>query len=76
MVLRSAANTLVLAAVSTAIATVLGTLLALGIPRFPWPRWFRRALDVTLYLPVVTPDIVFAAALVAIHLSCPMLTAA
>ncbi len=63
-ILEAAWNTLVLAVCSTVIATVLGTLLAIGLSRFPWPRPARRFLDLTLYLPVVTPDIVFAAALV------------
>lgn len=64
IVLEAARNTLVLAVVSTAIATVLGTMLAIGMSRFPWPRWARAFLDFSLYLPVVTPDIIFAAALV------------
>jgi spermidine/putrescine transport system permease protein len=51
MVLASAANTLVLAAVSTAIATVLGTLLAIGLERFPWPRWTRPVIDSAVYVP-------------------------
>lgn len=63
-VLRATWNTLVLAGVSTLIATVLGTLLAVGMSRFPWPRWLRGFLEFTVYLPVVTPDIIFAAALV------------
>lgn len=63
-VLEAARNTLVLAIVSTLISTVLGTLLALGMARFPWPRPVRAALDFMLYLPMVTPDIIFAAALV------------
>ena len=58
--LSAAANTLILAAVSTAVSTVLGTLLALGLERFPWPRWLRKAVDAVVYVPVVTPDIVFA----------------
>lgn len=63
-ILDAARNTFVLAVVSTAVATVLGTLLAIGMARFPWPRWVRGFLDLLVYLPVVTPDIVFAAALV------------
>ncbi len=63
-ILQAAWNTLLLAVCSTAIATVLGTLLAIGMSRFPWPRWVRSLLDLTIYLPVVTPDIIFAAALV------------
>lgn len=63
-VLEAAWNSLVLAVASTAIATVLGTALAIALARFPWPRGVRRALDFLVYLPVVTPDILFAAALV------------
>lgn len=66
MILEAARNTLVLAVVSTVIATILGTLLAIGVARFPWPAWFRRYLDFIIYLPVVTPDIIFAAALIVI----------
>jgi spermidine/putrescine transport system permease protein len=60
LVLQAALNTLILAAVSTTVATVLGTLLAIGLERFPWPRWMRRLVDAVVYVPVVTPDIVFA----------------
>jgi spermidine/putrescine transport system permease protein len=63
-ILEAGRNTLILAVVSTLIATVLGTLLAIGMSRFPWPRWLRGYLDLAVYLPVVTPDIIFAAALV------------
>jgi spermidine/putrescine transport system permease protein len=60
LVVHAAANTLVLAVVSTAVSTLLGTLLAIGLERFPWPRWMRRMIDAVVYVPVVTPDIVFA----------------
>jgi hypothetical protein len=60
LVVHAAANTLILAVVSTAVSTVLGTLLAIGLERFPWPRWMRRLIDGVVYVPVVTPDIVFA----------------
>lgn len=63
-VLEAARNTLVLALVSTLIATVLGTALAIGMSRYPWPRWLRNYLRLAVYLPVVTPDIIFAAALI------------
>ncbi|MEZ6183491.1 MAG: ABC transporter permease [Planctomycetota bacterium] len=61
---RAAWVTLALAGVSTAIATVLGTLLALGLQRAPWSRRVAGALESLIELPVVTPDIVFAACLV------------
>jgi len=60
LVLRAALNSLALAAVSTAVATVLGTLLALGLGRFPWPRRLKGVIDTLVTVPVVIPDIVFA----------------
>ncbi len=63
-ILEAALNSLFVAAVSTVAATVLGTALALGLDRFPWPRRLTRALDLLVHLPVVTPDIILAAALV------------
>lgn len=63
---EAARNTFILAVASTAVATPLGVLLGLGMARFPWPRWWRRWLDFMVYLPVVTPDIIFAAALLVI----------
>ena len=62
-ILEAAWNTLFLAGVSTAIATVLGTVLAIGLKRYPWSRRVYAMLDINLHLPVVTPEIVFAAAL-------------
>lgn len=62
-ILEAAWNTLVLATVSTVIATVIGTILAIGLDRYPWPKRLFSALDINLHLPVVTPEIVFAAAL-------------
>jgi spermidine/putrescine transport system permease protein len=63
-ILHAALNTLILAVVSTAISTVIGTMLAIGMNRFPWTRRAMGRLNVLLYLPVVTPDIIFAVALV------------
>ncbi|EYF05923.1 ABC transporter permease [Chondromyces apiculatus] len=57
-------NTLQLGAVSTVISTILGTMLALGMQRFPWPSSLGKLLQVTIDVPVITPDIVIAAALV------------
>ena len=63
-ILHTAWNTLELALVSTLIATVLGTLVAIGMNRFPWSRKANSILDVLLHIPVVTPDIIMAGALV------------
>ena len=62
--LDAAWNSLFVAVVSTAVATVLGTALALGLDRFPWSRRSTKAMDLLVHLPVVTPDIILAAALV------------
>jgi len=64
MILQIAWNTLVLAVVSTLVSTVLGTALAIGMDRFPWPGKMNTLLDLILHLPVIIPDIILAAALV------------
>ncbi len=66
VILQAALNTAILALVSTAISTVLGTMLALGMGRFPWKKSVAAWFDLTVYLPVVSPDIIFAAAMVVI----------
>ena len=63
-ILEAAWNTLVLALVSTVIATILGTILAIGMDRFPWGKRTNGFLDIILHIPVVIPDIILAAALV------------
>jgi len=63
-ILEAAWNTLVLAVVSTFVATILGTVLAIGMDRFPWSRKTNTFLDLVLHIPVVIPDIILAAALV------------
>jgi spermidine/putrescine transport system permease protein len=63
-ILEAAWNTLVLAVVSTIAATILGTVLAIGMDRFPWSRKANTFLDLVLHIPVVIPDIILAAALV------------
>jgi spermidine/putrescine transport system permease protein len=58
-ILRAARNSLVVALASTVIATVLGTLLALGIERRP----ASAAADALLFAPMIIPDVVLAIAL-------------
>ncbi|QAR32652.1 ABC transporter permease [Geovibrio thiophilus] len=65
-ILEAAKNTFVLAIVSTAVSTVLGTLLAIGITQFPWKKRTESALDLLLHFPVVIPDIVMAGSLVVV----------
>ena len=63
-ILEAAWNTLVLAVVSTLIATVLGTILAIAMDRFPGRQRTSNLLDIILHIPVVIPDIILAASLV------------
>lgn len=65
-ILEAAWNTLVLAVVSTLVSTIVGTLLAIGINRFPWSRRTNAVLEVLLNFPVVIPDIVMAGSLVVV----------
>ena len=59
--LLAAQNTLVLAALSTAISTLLGSLLGYGLYRYRVPG--KRWVELTMYFPVVVPDIVMAISL-------------
>ena len=61
---EAAFNSLVLAVVSTVLATLIGTVLAIGLARFPWSKKTHAFFDFIIYLPVVVPDIILAAALV------------
>jgi spermidine/putrescine transport system permease protein len=56
-------NTLVLAVVSTVIATALGTMLGYGLSRYWFPG--KKLFSLAMYIPVVIPDIVMAVALLA-----------
>jgi spermidine/putrescine transport system permease protein len=56
-------NTLIVAAGSTALATVLGTLLAVGLAR----HTRSKILDAIATLPVILPDIVLAIGLLAFY---------
>jgi spermidine/putrescine transport system permease protein len=62
-VLGAAWNTLIVAAASTAIATVLGTLLALGVEQ----RRPGAAVEATMFAPMIIPDIVLAIALLSFY---------
>lgn len=59
--LAAARNTLVLAAGSTAVATVLGTMLGYGLGRYRFPG--KKLFSWLMYVPVVIPDIVMAVAM-------------
>lgn len=59
-ILSAALNTLIVALVSTVIATALGTLLAIGVET---RRRKGRALEALIFAPMIIPDIVLAIAL-------------
>lgn len=60
--IAAATNTLILAGVSTLIATVLGTMLGYGLARYRFPG--KKLFSWLMYIPVVIPDIVMAVAMV------------
>ncbi len=57
-VLSALRVSLIVAALSTIVSTVLGTAVALALHRYRFKG--RRALDGTIYLPIVIPDITMA----------------
>lgn len=59
--LKATENTLVLAFSSTALATVLGTMLGYGLSRYWFPG--KKLFSLLMYIPVVIPDIVMAVAM-------------
>jgi len=61
--MNAAFNTLWVAAISTILSTILGTLLALAMERYRFRG--RDGLDALLYMPIVIPEIVMALALLA-----------
>ncbi len=54
-------NSLRIAAVSTLLATLFGTLIALALERFRFPG--KRAVEALLFLPIVIPEITMGVAL-------------
>lgn len=54
-IIKAFQNSILVAAISTVIATTLGTMVALGMERLRF-KW-RSALDIMLYLPIVIPEI-------------------
>lgn len=55
MIWEALNNSLVVAAVSTLLATVFGTMMALALERFRFPG--RSVLEALLFLPIVIPEI-------------------
>jgi spermidine/putrescine transport system permease protein len=55
-------NTLVVAIISTSIATIIGTMTALAMERYNF--FGKLAFDAVLYLPIIIPEIVMALSLI------------
>ena len=64
-ILQGLRASLVVGVAATAVSTVLGTLLALGLHRLGAGR-LRRNLEAALYFPVVTPEIVAGISILAL----------
>jgi spermidine/putrescine transport system permease protein len=60
-------NSLLIAGISTAIATALGTFMALALVRYGFRG--RTAADLFVFLPLATPEVVLGAALLALFLT-------
>ena len=61
-IIDAAYNTLVVAIISTIIATVIGTMTALAMDRYNF--FGQLAFDAVLYLPIIIPEIVMALSLI------------
>lgn len=57
-VLRAIRNSLIVAAISTVVATILGTAAALSLERFRFRG--QRVYDGLVYLPIIIPDVTMA----------------
>ena len=64
---ESLVNTLTVAVVSTIVATTFGTLIALALTRYEFRG--RGPLNLLIFLPIATPEIVLGASLLALFIS-------
>ena len=62
--LESFGNTMIIAIISTVLATIIGTLAAIGMYKYRFRG--RKVIDALLYIPVVIPEIVLGIALLTI----------
>jgi spermidine/putrescine transport system permease protein len=60
-------NSLTVAVISTVVATTLGTLIGLALTRYEFRG--RRSLNLLIFLPIATPEIVLGASLLALFVS-------
>ncbi len=62
-VCQSVVNSLQIGVLATVVATVLGTMIAIGLVRYRFR--FRSSMNLLLFLPMATPEVVLGAALLA-----------
>lgn len=62
--LEAFGNTMIIALISTVLATIIGTLAAIGMYKYRFRG--RKVIDALLYIPVVIPEIVLGIALLTI----------
>ena len=67
VILTSLRNTLIIALVSTVIATIIGTAAAIGINSMN--KWMRSAIMNVTYLPIINPEIVTGVSLMLLFVS-------
>ncbi len=60
-------NSIIVAVVSTIVATILGTLIALALTRYEFRG--RGPLNLLIFLPIATPEIVLGSSLLALFIS-------
>jgi spermidine/putrescine transport system permease protein len=64
---RALVNSLIVASISTIVATVFGTLIGLALTRYEFRG--RAPLNMLIFLPIATPEIVLGASLLALFIS-------
>jgi len=65
-VMKALSNTMIIAAVTTVVSTILGTLAAIGIHFSRKGPFKQMALNLN-YLPILNPDVVIAVSLIALY---------
>lgn len=75
-IIQATRNTLIIASISTLVATVVGTLAALAMQRYRFPGY--AASETLMYIPIVIPEVVMGISLlvffVMIHLTLGLVT--
>jgi spermidine/putrescine transport system permease protein len=64
---RSLINSLIVASIATVVATIFGTLIGLALTRYEFRG--RAPLNMLIFLPIATPEIVLGASLLALFIS-------